>query len=993
MQKPRKQNRISDSKNKMIRLAICCLILFPLSIFASNAPFLITSYQEEYDLSQHLSLLEAPADNYTFEQVRRDTLSFFTFSGKDAEGQIKLEANTTYWGKLTIQNRLSDFNLKDWNLYLGEKMDSVEVYLIYPRREVERKLAGFLYSYKHKDKKTALHINRVGISIEGGASVTVLFRVKNIRGYKPSFNVKLLKKEAYENRFENIFKRREGIFLGFMLTMIFFNLLMFSATKDKAFLWHGTYLSALILFLLDLHYISHNFYPFKLFPIYKNSWNLVLITLTGIGYLYFIRTYMDLKKLLPRWDLIFQGIIFFRVLLLLVLVIYFHLTYQEVHTDYAIAASFLVEYTIVILWFLWDLYKTKKQIGYFLIAGTLFILIDLYILTYWYVINVGSRFNLFLIYLGFFGEITLFTYGLGVRFFRLRKTQEEFARTKRINRMKDQFYTNITHEFRTPLTIIKGLANELKYWTGSPVKKVEYLKTIENSSDNILKLVNELLDLSKVDSGFESLNLVRGDIISFLGYLTTSYESFATQGDISLQMKTNLDTFEMDYDVEKIQTILSNLLSNAIKFTGPNGKVTVFAEAKKSGLGDEFIIRVKDTGVGIPEHMLPFIFDRFYQGYQHEYNSQPGTGIGLALVKGLVKLMKGTVEVESEVGKGTEFTVKIPVSRDAEPVPHPFSEAAIEQEHPITSTSSSGVSHIDGDAPTLLIVDDSPEIIDYMKSILDNHYQIEIALDGKRGLEKAIEVIPDMVISDVIMPVMEGYEMLEELKKDVRTSHIPVILLTAKDTEKGRLEGFRRGAIAYMPKPFNKEELLLRIENWFKEREKLQKFYQDLEVQQLGQEKEPDPQSEFLKEVYQNIREHIDDESFKVEQLARAMLMSRSQLYRKFKALTGENPKELITKIRMEEAKRLLEKGELAIAEVGQEVGYPDPSNFTKVFKDYFQIKPSEVQKLVTAFQQLAANGKYIPDLWKDLGYNDQKSFELSYKRWFGEDLQKNLLE
>jgi DNA-binding response OmpR family regulator len=407
----------------------------------------------------------------------------------------------------------------------------------------------------------------------------------------------------------------------------------------------------------------------------------------------------------------------------------------------------------------------------------------------------------------------------------------------------------------------------------------------------------------------------------------------------------------MDYDEEKIQQIVYNLLSNALKFTRPVGQVILHAR-KVDQEGRPFLkVKVKDTGMGIPPENIDYIFDRFYQVDHLGSNKEGSTGIGLSLTKELVELMQGRIEVHSRVGKGTEFTLYLPIEAQVAATTGLLAEQnevlKVETPEPSTPDQINSTGHREATEtsdrsplPDLLIIEDNPDIITYIKTILKHKYEIHTAKDGSIGIEKALQIMPDVIISDVMMPEISGYEVCESLKKDERTSHIPIILLTAKATQADRVEGFKYGADAYLVKPFDKEELIVRLENLVETRRQWQEHFAN--STHAPRVPEPSVDDIFLQKLGEHIQVHLNNAEFGVDQLATAIAMSQMQLYRKLKALTGKTPSQFIRSYRLRKGLELLQEGALSISEIAYEVGFADPSYFTRVFQKEFGKSPSD---------------------------------------------------
>lgn len=533
---------------------------------------------------------------------------------------------------------------------------------------------------------------------------------------------------------------------------------------------------------------------------------------------------------------------------------------------------------------------------------------------------------------------------------RLAMQEQETQRLQELDKIKTQLYTNITHEFRTPLTVIEGLSGDLPsyYQQGYTNRFHKAIGGIKRNTKKLLLLINQMLDLSKLEAGLMSLQMVQGDIMIYLKYLTDCFRPLAEQRNIELQFYSEVAVLKMDFDEEKLYSILSNLLSNAIKFTGAGGKIQVKAGISK-GEPEIFFLSVEDTGVGIPAAKLPYIFDRFYQVDETGYSNEGGTGIGLALVKELVELHQGKIILDSQEGKGSLFQLFLPISQNA--IDKNESTKVSIGEHVILWTNTSPYSdHREAERsstklPTLLIVEDSPDIIEYLQISLSDAYQIQVANNGQSGIDKAQEIIPDIIISDVMMPGKDGYELCETLKSDEITSHIPIILLTAKVELEDRILGLKRGADAYLYKPFRKEELLVRLEKLTELRKTLQQRYSNFAFEETKGDHRLKIEDEFVQKIIKLIEDNLEDEQFGGKEISELIFLSRTQLYRKLKALTGKSTGHFIRSIRLRKAKKMLLETNKPIKEIAYGVGYKDPAYFSRVFVEEFGESPSRLRK------------------------------------------------
>ena len=522
---------------------------------------------------------------------------------------------------------------------------------------------------------------------------------------------------------------------------------------------------------------------------------------------------------------------------------------------------------------------------------------------------------------------------------------QQNQRLEQLDKLKSRFFTNISHEFRTPLTVIAGMADQIQAHPDRLLEKG--LLMIRRNTYSLLDLVNQILDLHKVESGSMEVKKVRGDVMPFFKWITESFQYLAESQDIELQFLSMEQEIVMDYDSEKMLRILSNLLGNGIKFTNAGGKV--FFQVDK--LGDQLQIRVKDTGIGITPEQLPSIFDRFYQIERLVVPGKTGTGVGLSLVKEFVELLEGQIEVESQVGEGTLFTLRFPITQDAKALVQENNPSDLLLNQMVAARTPAIVPALyqkeDGDVelPSILIVEDNPDIAQYLITCLEGQYQLDWAPDGEIGIEKALETVPDLIISDVMMPKKDGFEVCRVIKEDKRTSHIPIVILTAKADALSRIEGLKLRADEYLAKPFDKEELMVRLDNLRAIREQLRNRYQSLSDIQVKEGEEAQKEDQFVLDAKAIIHENIEDENFGIMELCRAIGMSRTQLHRKIKALTNRSTSSFIRSIRLIKAKELLSISDLNISQVAYEVGFKDPKYFSRTFAEEFGMPPADFRK------------------------------------------------
>jgi len=539
----------------------------------------------------------------------------------------------------------------------------------------------------------------------------------------------------------------------------------------------------------------------------------------------------------------------------------------------------------------------------------------------------------------------------------LQKARDELSDTnellKEAHQVQSRFFTNISHEFRTPLTLILGPAKQLSEQLKDEQAKIK-ADLIHRSAKNLNHLVDELLDISKIESGEMKLKACPLNLVKIVKESALSFSSLAERRKITVNINSTVHELIAYVDRNKVDKILNNILSNAFKFTPEGGKVEVgiyrdekFAE-----------ISIADTGIGIPQNQIDKIFDRFYQVDSSHTRQHEGTGIGLALTKELIELHKGKIEVESEEGKGSKFKIILRLGKNhlrPEEVCEEslsqilskgegFSEEIIFTEVVKTEKHDTDLITETG-KPVLLIVEDNPDVRKYVSTILNNQYKIFEAIDGEEGLDKAIECIPDLIISDIMMPKLDGLQMCNKLKRDLRTSHIPVIMLTAKATMQDKINGLELGADEYIMKPFEESELKARIKNLLEQRKRLHEHFRKYGLVAIEERNVTSADQKFLTKVVNIIEENIPDTLFGVEVLAEKIAVSQSLLYKKTNSLTGTSPSELIKKLRLNKAAKLIESDTGNISEIALEVGFNNPSYFAECFHKQFGVAPSQYHR------------------------------------------------
>lgn len=753
----------------------------------------------------------------------------------------------------------------------------------------------------------------------------------------------------------------DGIIFGIIFGLAFYNLFLFISFRDRTYFWYTLYILSFAFSFMTLfanappkwtQFFTPD-YPFLAFYIKK-----IADPLIWISYVNFVRNFLVTKDRHPVWD----NVLKFSVALI---ILQFLVDMTGIYVFTSITRIILWNIVVVVCIALAIISYLK---GYtrarFFILGQFFLLAGI-VITFKYYAELDVLFFLpeseFFNYfrapsaIFFFGavEAIVFSLALANKYNMLQKDitrvqiekekeKSEALRLQDLDNFKTRFYANITHEFRTPLTVIEGMANELEK---KPEKEAsKKLNLIKKNSKNLLALVNQMLDLSKLKAGKMELDLKQSDIIPFIRYLVESHESFAKLQNLGLQFYSEEQSLLMDFDAKKLERVLTNLLTNAIKFTPEYGKVLVVTKKITKNEQAHLQLLVKDSGIGISEQQIPYIFNRFHQA--NPIHENKGTGIGLAFVKELVTSMEGSVKVESELNKGSSFILNFPIHNNApldmETAHYAYSSPMLSNTH---ASKKQDAILLENGVPILLIIEDNTDVAYYLQTCLEDQYQILICRNGKIGVDKALEILPDIIISDVMMPEMDGFQVCKTLKEDERSSHIPIILLTAKATSEDKLMGLTQGADAYLIKPFEKAELIIRLNKLLEIRQTLQKKYSSMLISSQPVASIENKEDTYIEKVEKIVLSNMEEEEFSIHELARELHLSRSQVHRKIKALTGMSAAIYIRHIRLQKAKELLGSSELSIAEIAYQVGFKTPVYFSQAFKETFGESPNATRK------------------------------------------------
>ncbi|MBL7740086.1 MAG: response regulator [Chitinophagaceae bacterium] len=912
-----------------------------------------------------------------------DKVSYFIEQGEEVAVETMLEAGAVpgfktgfstlpadslsgnFWVAFTLLNATDDKR----SLRFHFVADRLSLYISGSNNKLTRERGGFILPYgQWPAMNTVPKVNDPNgypFEMDAHSALTILARSEPMGLTSNEFKgIFLYSEKTYLQEVGAQFTTISNLQLivqGMFLIMLLFNLFMFAINKDRAYLFYSLYVCCIAYYLLAANGFERLFLwgshaPFSL-PVFNMS-------VYGIGIFYSLFAIHFLhrggwKPKLRKWMRYF---IYFSLASMLITTIYLFMQ-AEINRavfdfmNFSNMPSSLLGIVLFLYVNIAYLRSRNKTARYFALAGLSLItgLVPVTIVNLLRVTNIlpdtsssqVSNITMIIIYqASCLVQILLFALALS---YRSRLIEKEKTELEVMDTTKARFFANISHEFKTPLTLILGPAAELGKRTNDTYFK-NTLGIIEKNARRLLGLITEILDLSKLDAGKMKLQLQKKDIIDFIQKQTLLFSSQADSKNIQLAFSSSVDSLAIAFDPDKIEKALTNLLSNACKFTPAGGKVSVRAN-RISKLNGQFIsIEVKDTGVGISPDHLPHLFERFYHANQKNYvTDQPSTGIGLALTEELVKMHRGTIEVTSKINQGTVVTVLLPVdlvlSADQyfvdEADPHLSAEMANTR---LLAPGLPEKEQVDSELPQVLVIEDNEDLRAYIGSCLESYYTIIEAGDGEQGTEQAIKNIPDLVITDVMMPKKDGFEVTRDLKQNEKTSHIPVIILTGKSSQASRLEGLQTEADVYLSKPFDADELRLQISNLLRNRQRMQERYSKKLFLETSHQEVTSVEEEFLQKALRAVEENLSDENFSVDQLSKALFMDRTQLFRKLKALTDQNPSNFIRNLRLKKAKYMLENGAGTVADIAFAVGFGSTTYFNKCFKEFYGESPGRTK-------------------------------------------------
>ena len=977
-------------------------LLFLIVLWTFTASFVVASIppvvelQEgrlEYPLGQKIQILddqhpsaEAPL---TLEEVyssASDSL-FYTNGGSSV---VFKDNRKGHWLRFRVKNNTENPSYR-WLLSTDNYSSSIEVYLLYPDKTIKHKKAN---TTEQEIDDTEVVVD---LELKPGEEVEVYLLVSNLNHH---FSIR---EESAFYKYARIRDMLYSALFSIFFIMIVYNLILFVVVRDKSYLYYSLYCTGFILFQITMVGFGYQY----LWPDYE--WiNAQVLSILGFTIFFGILAARSFLKI-PDFSATFDRFMILILFLSGALVIGDLLNLPVASYTLGIGLSALTAVALFVAGIL--VWKKGYGPGRYYVLGWTLLLISVVI--YFFSIVGLIPFNLFtshVVKVASVVEIVFLSFGLADRinvtrrekhlaqeeviatlqenekikdaanrdfkqkadeleeaYQALLESKDESAKLQELDLVKTRFFANISHEFRTPLTIILG---QVDRFLQKPVLKEEEeqdYQLIYRNANRLLQLINQLLDLAKLEAGGMHLRAEQADVAHFLKMFVSSFSSLAETRGIKLEFVKEGSFIDIYVDKDKLEKTVGNLLSNALKFTGRGGNVTVSLKrvfipaaeipAVEIHNNEFFSIEVKDTGIGIKAEIQDKIFDRFYQVDTSYTKVYEGTGIGLALVKELVKVQYGEIIVESEEGKGTCFTILLPVGRKhlkaGEMIDSPLEAALagfsiqdlfLNSNEPVLKMQSEKIDVVD-EKPLLLIVEDNADVRSFIASVFQSNYRIVEAEDGLRGHQLAVEHIPDIVISDLMMPELDGFDLCKQLKQDDKTSHIPFILLTARASIESRIEGFETGADDYLVKPFKAAELLARARNLIEVRKNLQKLYSKELFLRPKEVAVNSVDERFIERIMAVLEEQAEDPEFTIEKMASEMGMSRTQLHRKLKALNGQSASEFLRNFRLQRAAQLLKAHYGNVAEVAYQVGFNNLSYFAKCFREVYGIAPSEFSR------------------------------------------------
>ncbi len=946
------------------RFTHCMLIFYScLHSLPSQSTYSIDTFYPVHSLDDFIEIVEDPQKNLTIDQVRNDsTLQFRSLKTSELKFQHehviapKVDVHPVYWGKVSVK---TNGDLNEWILQSEDRLfyagawgrgnGRLDLYAYQNGHLLFHKQSGTNIKSNLKEFPKNWNLHKFKLDIPIKEEIELYFRIEeNQAVVYPFFNI-TVRKEGFTDYhpYQNTTISLQHFIAGAAFFLLVYNFLVFLFTRERIY-WH--YCIWLLVIVINFVLVDETlsmYFADNLTSMRFTIWLLTSNTLL-FAFWYFGQTFIQSKIKYPRLHRIIN--IYLAIWIVETLIAGF-LAYNKIDVTFGNVfinmktKSFILMFGLGLCIYIATLKDNfARYFGIGAGIGIAFFILG----TFWALGLIKLNFIPFNIGIHFL--FVAFSFGLAFRqqqkSIENARKEAEAERIKDLDEVKNKFFSNVSHEFRTPLSLILGPLSKIEKQNPNGQDELNIKRksfnVLHKNAKRLQVLVDQLLDLAKLESTQMKLSLEKADLSSFLNVITSSFDSMIEQKNISYNVSIDPSPENTYFDKDKLEKIVSNLISNAIKYTPEHGLVSVYCSFKNGYL----IAEISDTGKGISATEIKKIFERFYRA---EGSEEKGTGIGLALVKELVDLHQGQINVSSNLGKGTSFKVRIPYRLDLLPEDVTILEENIpiaqnRAKTPLANRMEEEATGVVKDkSPIVLVVEDNEDLRIFIKEMLEEDYEVITASDGQQGVNRAIDIIPDVILSDVMMPRKDGYSLCNELKSNPKTSHIPIIMLTAKAGEKNKMDGLLQGADAYLTKPFNEDELLIRIKNLLANREAIWAQFKSkdtLLVQNLSLKSADD---NFLNEVMGIIKRNLDDEHFSMDDIARQVGFSRSQLHRKLKAIINKSPNQLIIETRLKEARRMLENKTGTVSEVAYSVGYTNLPYFTKSFKKQFGSLPSRI--------------------------------------------------
>lgn len=851
---------------------------------------------------------------------------------------IQPEFPAVIWVKIHLTNR-SRFDVPA-ALTFCHLADSIELYEV--ENDVVKYHAKTGSAYLPAAKPVPSVNNNLEIYLQAGQTHTFYIRNIFITPVSAMHLAELHIKDPSMMTAELMFRYvGQAFYAGLMLMFALLSFFSWRLLRDRSFLYFSLVHLAFTLYFLTINNVFGvliwHLREFWIFNLEDVSISLLIISL-----FVFIAHYIRLRQRNPKAH---------RIMLFITIVVvlnkYIHHLFSDNHYQLTITNN------LFILFWLIAIVSTIASLAHKRISEAVNLLISLSILVitaavYLLALSRIIPQNFFTIQSIQIGSV-LFALLVFYRLFEeVRSIENEKQRVLTISDLKSKFFTNVSHEFRTPLTLILSPLEKLNDTADNDQQRT-LIKTAEKHANRLLHLINQLLDIARLEEGEMKLAVQRIDIVPYAKGILMSFESLAVNKEVELNFKSSSSAISLWLDSEKTETILYNLLSNALKHTSAGGSVSVEVIERNETVQ----IKVKDTGSGIPAEMLPYVFDRFFRV---ENTGAEGNGVGLCLANELTLLHKGHISVKSQHGKGSEFTLELRKGNshfEPEEIKrtgivengHIDAGLPIEDDELLSPSADSAVfaSNAQGKRPAVLLAEDNTDVRAFIRSQLIDRFEVLEAVNGRVGFEMALNHMPELIISDVMMPEMNGIEFCNLIKQDVRTSHIPVILLTAKTEQAHRLEGIEAGADDYLPKPFNVKELNVRVQKLIELRVRLRNRLMEAPALSYTPLDGCPVENQFVEQVTTCIHDHLADPGFSVSMLAEHVKLSEPQLNRKLKAITGISSGKYIQTIRLKKALLLLETENVNVSEAAFKTGFGSTAYFVKSFREQFGKTPGSI--------------------------------------------------